>query len=150
MEKITLNRCTKNDVLETRLLSLKEFVQYRDIIPPCLKWWWLSSPAILEKSAPHVAFVSYRNYVNSDAGSDVNCGDGGIRPAFVIKNLDCDVGQKVLVGRLICTVLNDNTVLSDWCCDESIFDADSNDYEKSVIKEYINTGEFLKSIGLTY
>lgn len=65
-----------------------------------------------------------------------------MRPAFIIPNLSDCVGSKILVNDTICTVIDTVYALSDVSICVHRFDKATNEYDKSEIKEFINSEEF--------
>lgn len=100
-------------------------------------WWWLQGPSDLAFVAVAFSYDGsecvYRN-VRSDCT--------GVVPAFQINNLRAKFGDKVYVGKLCCTVVGDNLVLSDKIVCEHCFDKATNDWKKSELKAFIESEDF--------
>lgn len=133
----------KYNIIETTLLSEDEYYRYRDTIPCIGKPWWLRSPGY---DSDYAADVDSNGAVYADGYYVFNT-TFGVRPAFRIglsyPEIFC-AGDQVFVNGLKCTVLdvrqkqNEIYVLSDTIVECRRFDKESNDWEKSELKAYLN------------
>ena len=118
------------------LLSEAEFDKAKNYIPECdCQMWWLRSPYYL----PHRACAVY---INSYVGnSPVSSSVVGVRPVLCFDNEGYSLSQKIDVFGYTWTVvlIEDNTVLA--LCDDVVgrhcFDSDTNDFETSEIKSFL-------------
>lgn len=127
-------------VEKTTLLSGGEYVKYKDVIPLWDEWWWLCSTGSRPTNASSVGPYGSIDY----------CGvcDSGVyvRPALIISNLksyDLSVGDKFKAVSHTWTVISDNIALCDGNIGKHCFNSNpkkenSNDYETSDVKKYIN------------
>lgn len=126
------------DVEETviTILSYEETKRVPKKILANGEYWWLGSP---------FAYDSYSAGIVDTSGNvswNYHTKTSGARPAFRIANLQSEVGEKVLVENTWCTCVFDNVVLADKCICERRFDGDSNDWETSELKAFIESDEF--------
>ena len=121
-----------------KLLSLEEFQRLKGNIPLLRDWWWLSSPGICEGLAA---------IVNID-GTDDPYGDNvdskaAVRPVLLIPDTKgLDIGDTLTVANRTWTYIGDGYALCDSrigneCFRENWRGKDTNDYEKSDIKVFI-------------
>lgn len=138
MKEISIKRFDREDIEEVTLLSKEEWKLCRDICPNYTGWWWTRSADIFSDSSCYV------NFGGSVRSSYVDHFYNGIRPAFIIRNSLplLKRGDHVFVGNIPCTVVSPVVVLADYPVCLHRFDEDSNDYETSEIKEFINSDEF--------
>lgn len=131
------------DSKETKitLLTTEQAKKLSENILACGKWWWLRSPGSVQSFA---AFV-YNDGGISEYGYPVEQDDIAVRPAFKIANLSSVFGEKVYVGKLLCTVIGKNLVLADECVCNHRFDSESNDWEASELKAFIKSEAFAKN-----
>lgn len=129
-----------NNVSEITLLSEEEWEKAKEIksVPKYASWWWLRSPGYFSNYATDVGYKgNISNY--GDCVSDIS---GSVRPAFRVPNLKSEIGSKIFVGNTLCTVIDTDYALSDTVVYQHRFDEKSNDYDKSEIKQIINSYEF--------
>lgn len=126
------------------LLSVDEYETAKEYIPPIKGWWWLRSPG---------DYRYYAAYVHRDGrvlthGNNVYGAGGVVRPALSISNLDslnlksgdrlidfCGFDWTVISARLaIC-----DTGIGTHCFQEDWRAPDANDYEKSDVKNYLES-----------
>lgn len=145
-----MNSISLTSLGEVFLLSTEEWEEAIASVPnvPIERncWWWLRSPYS----------NSYRSCGVDRGGSadnyaDVGCADTGVVPAFRISDLLSKYGvvpgDKVTVGaKTVCTVIADDVVLADNAVCKHRFDPDSNIWETSEIKTFINSKKFLKML----
>lgn len=138
-----MNSLEDFSVVEATLLSTEEYERYAHIIPLVKGVWWLRSPSPNSEAA---ACVSYSGAVYG-YGYYVYRTNFGVRPAFRINLPDSylfNAGDKIYVHGLECTVLNTNAdknefyVLSDTVITRRRFDKESNDWETSELKAYLD------------
>ena len=122
---------------EVTLLSSEDWKHAREVAPIYTGTWWLRDPDEDD----------YLVYAVANGGV-VDCWGFpprtllGVRPAFIVKNTGLKRGDKLLVGNTVCTILKDDLVLSDTVIALHKFDRRTNNYDKSEIKQYINSDEF--------
>ncbi len=128
------------DVVNIDLLSQEEAEAIPQWILACGRWWWLRSPGLKSPglNSDRAAFVINDGSVYG-SGSDVNYDDTGVRPALQISNLPpLEVGETVKVfGKMAQYVGNDKVLLCEPIF-ESRFDAESNNYEQSEVKQKLD------------
>lgn len=129
-----------NEVEEIFLLSIDEWERAKTIqtVPLHTNWWWLRSPGFNSNLA---VYVSIRGSING-IGDFVDGINSAIRPAFKVKNIESNIGNKVFVKNTVCTVIDKDIVLSDTAICFHRFDEKYSDYEKSEIKEFLHSDEF--------
>jgi len=130
-------KINNEDIEGIYLLSEEEAQNIPSWILACGGSWWLRSAlALYSYGAWYVN--GYYGYLDNDDYSATNL----VRPAFSITNLDnqgLEIGETVKVLGRIAQYIGNNSVL---LCDgigERRFDGESNDYEKSEIKRYIES-----------
>ena len=141
IEDFTLvHKVNINNVSEITLLSEEEWEKAKEIksVPKYTSWWWLRSHGNYSNSAMDVYGNGDINYSGAYVGDTDDC----VRPAFKIPNLKLEIGSKVFVENTLCTVIDDDFVLSDKTVCRHRFDSKSNDYETSEIKQFINSYQF--------
>lgn len=76
----------------------------------------------------------------------------GIRPIFIFKesytNYYVEIGQKVLVGNVLCTLVTPSIAIADYVVDCQGFDEEVSDYEKSWLKRFLDSADFWNQIEL--
>lgn len=139
MKELKFKQFEINEINKITLLSIEEAKKIPKPFRACHKQWWLQSPGI----CPFCVV-----YVN-DMGDVMECGDFVfdihfvVRPAFKINNLKSEIGDKIMVGKTWCTVIDENLVLADYPICEHKFDEKSNDWENSELKAFMNSEEFI-------
>ena len=140
-------------VKETTLLTKEQVERLPLELLACGRWWWLRSPGSYQYDAAIVrsdgSVNHYGNYVNYD--------DVCVRPAFVIPGLDSKIYDKVqlggyrytlngdYIGGCVCTVVDKDLLLADDVVCRHHFDAESNNWDKSELKAFIE-GDGFKSL----
>ena len=126
----TLNVETDIKITGITLLSIEEHEKYEDKIPLNAGWWWLRSPGDYPDDA---ASVNYDGSVYYD-GHRVSRGRGGVRP--ILKGVFADINGFEFADHSWIVLAEDMAI-----CKDNIglrrFDAESNDYEKSEIKQWL-------------
>lgn len=131
-----------NTVSEITLLSNEEWKKAKILssVPKLTGYWWTRSPGFS-------GYACNVDYIGSVYDGCSTCNSSyGVRPAFRIPKLKSKIGSKILVVNTICTVIGKGYALSDTVVCQHRFDAKSNDYAKSEIKQFINSIEFLEVI----
>lgn len=136
------------------LLTKEEYVKNKSVIPKINHWCWLKTPCSGDGDYIHIVYA--------DGDFDyfyVVDNDGGVRPLCVFDIEPDDpifwyksemlVGSKIKYGKYEWTVLNAENSELYALCDEIIarrrFDTESNDWEDSELKAWLET-EGLKLI----
>ena len=126
------------DIVDATLLSTDE----ARVLPLRLRsynnWWWLRSPSI--------GFINYAALVYgagsvSRYGNLVHDGDGAVRPALKITNLESSnlkIGDIFKFGGKEFEIISDNLAFCLGDIGKHKFDEKSNDYEISEIKQYVD------------
>ena len=140
MKEISIKRFDSEDIEEVTLLSKEEWELCRDICPNCIGCWWLQSPGL----ARGFAAIVYAGGSVDKIGYIVDYDPLFVRPAFILRDSLplLKRGDHVFVGNIPCTVVSSVVVFADYPVCMHGFDEDSNDYETSEIKKYINSDEF--------
>lgn len=138
MEEIKIKKFNISEVYKITLLSAEEAKEIPShILPHCSDWWWLRSPGYDQFIAVGVSYngqiSKYGNFVFDRYA---------VRPAFRISNLESETGDKVMVSKTLCTVIDKGLVLADYPICRHKFDSESNNWESSELKEFINSEEF--------
>lgn len=136
---------TKKDILGVTLLSLEEYKENKDIIPNTDNWWWLRSPGIYNAYAAYI-FMDGEIYAD---GYKVSSPRAGVRPLIYLNPEKAKLlkpGDKVNICKFPATVMEDRSVLLDEgiCCRR--YDPSSNDWDKSELKSFLESKEFLKIV----
>lgn len=129
-------------VKEITLLTIERAERLPRELLACGEWWWLRSPGRNQLDAATVSSggsVCYNGHI-------VTYGSDCVRPAFVIPGLDSKIYDQVHVGGCVCTVVDKDLVLADDVVCYHRFDAKSNDWNKSELKAFIESDEFLKKL----
>lgn len=136
---------TKNQIIFERedielitLLTIEQAKKVPEYILACGDWWWLQSAGYGQTNA---AFVSYDGVIY-EFGNHVNRDHSAVRPAFKITGSNFKIGEKVFVESVICTVIKDGLVLTDECICHRRFDTESNNWETSELKGFIESDYF--------
>ena len=126
------------DIEDITLLSIEEYEACKDIIPPIYCSWWLRSQSRDNYSA---------SYVSSDGSVDyfgcyVDKDDNAVRPVLIYKSSNLQNGDKIKFADYRWTVISENMMLCDEVIGHTCFRNDwladdSNDYEKSDIKVWL-------------
>lgn len=133
-ERYLVPKYGKDDV-RIKLLSKEEYETVKNNIPLCDDYWWLRS-----RKSSSAYYVNRDGYIDDYTLYYTNF---GVRPAFRIRNLESEIRAKVQVGRLSCTVIDKNLVLSDsvvchYCWDSHRGTA----WEESDLHNYLQSDEF--------
>lgn len=134
------------------LLSKEEYKKYKDKIPKINCWWWLRSPG---DESDYVAGISDSAFVY-DYGSIVNCSDVAVRPALKISDsirtklrkfipvINANklqtyhrFGDRIVFNGVTWMKLSDDIYISEMPIDFRRFDASSNNYETSEIRQFL-------------
>lgn len=139
MKKLEVKQFDISEVDEITLLSVEEAKKIPQSIRARGEWCWLRSPGFKQGYA---AYIMYGGGV-IDVGHNVNYDNYAVRPAFRINNLECEIGDKIMVGKTWCTVVDEGLALADCTIgDDHRFDKESNDWETSELKAFIESDEF--------
>ena len=143
-----------NCIKEITLLTIEQAKRLPRELLACGEWWWLRSPGYIQDYAAYV-YIDGSVYYRGDYVRNVV---GCVRPAFVIPGLDSKIYDKVhiggyrytldgdYIGGCVCTVVDKDLVLADDVVCYHRFDAKSNDWNKSELKAFIESDEFLKKL----
>lgn len=143
-----------NCIKEITLLTIEQAERLPRELLACGEWWWLRSPGSIQYDAAIVATDGSVYHGGDDVSNDLDC----VRPAFVIPGLDSKIYDKVhiggyrytfdgdYIGGCVCTVVDKDLVLADDVVCYHRFDAKSNDWNKSELKAFIESDEFLKKL----
>lgn len=121
------------------LLSLDEYRKYWKNIKQINVWWWLRSPGYTTSRA---ACVRPNGYL-IEYGCLVSAIDLTVRPALVLYDSH-ETGQSISFGGKAWTTISDSLALADEPFRDMPFRrdwkaADASSYDKSDIREYLNT-----------
>ena len=143
-----------NCIKEITLLTIEQAERLPRELLACGEWWWLRSPGYFQDIAADVSTDGSVLYLGYAVNNDSDC----VRPAFVIPGLDSKIYDKVhiggyrytldgdYIGGCVCTVVDKDLVLADDVVCRHRFDAKSNDWNKSELKAFIESDEFLKKL----
>lgn len=121
--------------VELFLLSVEEYEKYKDVIPVIGSWWWLRSPGLDSSCA---AYVYYDGSV--DTRGDLVFSSSGIRPAFRVQKseiLNLQIGDRKSCYDFPFVKIDDDLLIAEVPIAFDKFDDDSNDYEKSYVKRFL-------------
>lgn len=121
------------DVISADLLTVEEASKLPRWIRANGEWWWLRSPGYRSND---VAGVSSGG---SDCFNFVDDDDVAVRPALRIKHVNLDFGETVEVFGEMAQYIGDDKVLLCDVVAKKRFDGESNDYEESEIKSYLDS-----------
>lgn len=135
----------KCNSIQATLLSKHEYDEYKNIIPHLPAYWWLRSPGERSNDAACV----YSHGTTHIDGVHADSKAVGVRPAFFVSisegsEFKAEDKLKLPYVDYDCTVLNvsDNGrmlyVLADDFISYHIFDKETNDWEKSSLKDWLN------------
>ena len=132
--------------IEITLLTKEEYVKYKNIIPLIDSGWWLKDAC----PDSHCAVHCVDRYGVPDSYSCYY--SNGVRPVLKmnVANLkSLNPGDKIRIGSKSFTVLSwdefELIALCDTFIDKRYFDSNGNEWEKSELKEWLET-EGLKLI----
>lgn len=139
MNKIEIKQFDISEINEITLLSIEEAGKVPVSILACGEWWWLRSPGYYQYDATYV-YIGGGVY---ELGDYVYSDNIAVRPAFRINNLESEIGGKIMVGKTWCTVVDEGLALADCIIGGSHrFDKESNNWETSELKAFIESDEF--------
>lgn len=133
-------KCFSLKEAKITLLTIEQTKKLPKNVLACGNWWWLRSPGRNQYNAARVGSVGGI----FEYGYGVFNFNVGVRPAFKIANLSSEFGEKVYVGKLLCTVIDKDHVLADECVCEHRFDSEINDWETSELKGFIESEAFAR------
>lgn len=117
------------------LLTVEEAKKLPQRLRKYRYWWWLQSPGY---DIRYAAYVNVAGYVRHN-GNDVNDSCDVVRPALRITNLnDYKIGSLFKFGGKWFQIIDENTALCVSDIGKHRFDAYTNDYETSHIKQYVD------------
>lgn len=135
------------DVKGIKLLSVEEYEQYKEHIPHVHFSYWLRSHGDNERVVFTVSEDNERGYGEEFVNTICN-----VRPVLIISNLKLFKmvpGEEFEFADHIWTVISDdmaicNISIAQHCYNKKLYKHNTNDYETSEIKEFIE--EWLESI----
>lgn len=125
------------EIANISLLTLIEAFQLPDEMRHYKDYWWLQCPGYLPDC---VAVVDKDGFV-LDCGIDINEGKVAIRPVLTVSDIgssELNVGDRIIIQKKSYVYIGNNRLLYN---DEPIyhrFDLESDDYEKSEIKQIVD------------
>lgn len=126
------------EVMGATILTAEEYERYQHLIPIVGNWWWLRSPIYNDGGVANVNTNGNVNYANR---TNTN---GALRPALILRVVDSkffNPGDKLEIKGIQYTVLDISDgsvfVLSDEIIVKRRFDGNSNNWETSELKEYL-------------
>ena len=138
MEELKIKKFNIDEVDEITLLTIEQAKKIPNHILRCSDWWWLRSPGF---SQFNVAIVDDDGDV-CEYGDDISNKSNAVRPVFRISNLKSEIGNKIMVGKTLCTVIDEELTLADYSICKHKFDEESKNWETSELKGFINSDEF--------
>lgn len=123
----------KHGEYEITLLTVEEYKRYKPQIPHVNDWWWLRSPGCDQDYAADVSSAG----VVSLTGYGVDSDYGAVRPALRSKIIDLSVGEQVIALGNRWTVIDTGLAISNEVVARKRFDGNSNDWETSELKEWL-------------
>lgn len=129
----------KLDIAEITLLSVEEYEDCKQFIPPMRHWWWLRSPALVYKDENSEDMREY-DWIDYSRMTEY-----GIRPALRIGNLsglNLKPGDEMVVADKKWTVISDDLAIINRSIEMSPFRRSQSaknpsDYAKSDAKKSI-------------
>ncbi len=123
------------DNYEITLLSAEEYEKYKDNVPPINCSWWLRSPGINSNRASH---VDSGGSVDDD-GLYVDRSNGAVRPALKMSDgRKYEIGKRVILYNFPWIIIDKGLAIAEVPIAFRRFDNESNDYENSEIKKFLN------------
>lgn len=121
---------------EIFLLSADEYKKYADIIPIVETFWWLRGAGWHDDEA----ILVRRGGTIDDIGGYVNATFRGVRPALTIE--DCvfanlRIGERYVKYDFPWIKIDNNLAIAEVPIGFNKFDSESNDYEKSEVRQYL-------------
>ena len=116
----------KHGKYEITLLTKEEYKRYKNRIPLVHCWWRLRSSS---NGQTLVAVVSY--------GGGVNDGDYAVRPALKLEDINLTVGERFIALGNRWVVIDDHVAISEDVITHRRFDCESNDWETSELKVWL-------------
>lgn len=141
MKELKFKQFGIDEVDEITLLSVEEAKKVQPQIRACSEWWWLRSPGLNQ----YFAAIVDKSGI-SELGDLVSSGYHTIRPVFKINSLESEIGEKIMVNKTWCTIIDEGLVLADNPICNHRFDEKSNKWETSELKAFINSEEFKSMI----
>lgn len=130
-----------SDVKGITLLSIEEYEEHRDAIPPVDRWWWLRSPGCIKS---FTAYAGYNGCIYGH-GIDVTMSGGSVRPALRLdpESVAPQLREKLRFGGRTWTYIGGGLAIADEPFCQMAFrknwDAvNANDYEASDVKAYLD------------
>ena len=120
---------------ELFLLSVEEYEKYKGVIPVIGSWWWLRSP---DDDGDIAADVDFDGSV-STLGLLVNY-TNGIRPALRVQKSEISnlqIGDRKIYYDFPFVKIDEDLLIAEVPIAFDKFDDDSNDYEKSYVKRFL-------------
>lgn len=131
------NRFMRDDLIAITLLSRTEARCCKDFIPHT-DFFWLRSR---NRNGDACAMVTAGIISGYPVISPLQ-----VRPAFVVDE-HLEIGQKVFVGKLCCTVVAKKMALSDTAVCRHVWDGcDAETWEESDLYQFLQSDEFAKII----
>lgn len=127
----------REDIEQITLLTIEQAEKLPVDILRSDEPWWLRSPGYTRGDA---AFVEGDEA--SEIGYSVDFDYHAVRPAFKITNSNFKVGEKVYIESVTCTAIKGELVLTDECICFHRFDTESNNWENSELKKFIESDYF--------
>lgn len=124
------------EVISVDLLSVEEAETIPRWVCSNGSWWWLQSSGYRSDRA---LFVGTEGIAYTVIGSSVDDNEGSVRPALEISNLpNLTIGETVEVFGLLAQYIGNDSALLCEPIGYHRFDEESNDYETSEIKSYLD------------
>lgn len=122
----------KSGDYEITLLTIEECKSHGGIIPWTDDCWWLRSPGAGSSLAAYVIY-----YGDFDYYGDLVDNSLGIRPALKSKILNLPIGEKFAAICNRWVMIDDGFAISEDVISRRRYDADSNEWETSELKEWL-------------
>ena len=144
---ITYNIYTRDEVKEVVLLSSREWQKANENesgVPYLPEKWWLKDVYFDGVKDRTAGCVELNKELYRGCYADFPL---WIRPAFIIPEMDLEIGSKIYVEQTPCTVIDKNYALSDKCILRHPFNSSSRvqdfeGYDDSEVRNFINSNLF--------
>lgn len=121
---------------EIFLLSSDEYKKYGNIIPNVETFWWLRDTGWHDDEA----ILVRRGGTIDDTGGYVGASFRGVRPALTIEDIvfaNLRIGERYVKYDFPWIKIDNNLAIAEVPIGFNKFDSESNDYEKSEVRQYL-------------
>lgn len=128
----------REDIEQITLLTIEQAEKVPKNVLARNDWWWLRTAG---QHPNFAAFVDEDGDIYEE-GFIVYHAYNGVRPAFRITGVSLDFNELVYIGKLPCTAIDKDLVLANELICDHRFGRETNDWETSEIKAFIESSSF--------